>query len=185
MPVSLQTLVQKAQQNRLYSSVPLTEEQFDLLNALNLFAVHQAMNNYEVQQMPAKMIYKVNDELKLALVALLTTCALLNPKRSASDMAEFFQKQVKIIQLNAHTKKIDFGGISSELVSQFLIREIVNDWILYRDCCGDGIHALIDQKTALQGLASYQQGGNPVYEFARFYRKFMEQKIKNQLMKKY
>ena len=62
-------------------------------------------------------------------------------------------------------------------MQNFLIEEIVDDWILYRDVAGDGIHALVDRKTALQGLVSYSRGGSPVYEFSRFYRKFMEDKI--------
>ena len=53
----------------------------------------------------------------------------------------------------------------------------MDDWILYRDVAGDGIHALMDRKTALQGLPTYSRGGSPVYEFSRFYRKFMEDKI--------
>ena len=145
MVVSLSNMIQIAEQNRIYSSVPLTKGQFDLLNALNQFAVHQAMNDSEVRRMPAKMLYKVNAELKLAIVALLTTCALLNPKRSASDMASVFQRQVHVIQKETHTKQIDFGAIHKDLVQQFLIPEIVNDWILYRDTCGDGIHALSEK----------------------------------------
>ncbi len=178
MSVSLETAIQNAQQNRIYSSHPLTEEQFELLACLNSFAIHQATNNFEVKKMPAKLLYKVNEELKLALVALLTTCALLNPKRHTTDTEIFFQTQLKIIQKDAHRKQIDFGEINPVLLEQFLIQEMVNDWILYRDICGDGIYALVDQKTALQGLDSYHKGGSPVYEFARFYRKFMEQKIK-------
>ena len=37
------------------------------------------------------------------------------------------------------------------------------------DVNGDGIHALMDRKTYLQGLSTYARGGHPVYEFARFY----------------
>ena len=72
---------------------------------------------------------------------------------------------------------IDFGKIRPLLLQNFLIPEIVDDWILYRDVAGDGIHALVDRKTALQGLPSYSRGGTPVYEFSRFYRKFMEDKV--------
>ena len=64
-------------------------------------------------------------------------------------------------------------------VQNFLIPEIVDDWITYRDICGDGIYALKDKKTVLQGLDSFSPGGSPVMEFARFYRKFMEKKLQN------
>ena len=35
----------------------------------------------------------------------------------------------------------------------------------------------MDKKTFLQGLSTYTRGGHPVYEFARFYRRFMEDKL--------
>jgi hypothetical protein len=35
----------------------------------------------------------------------------------------------------------------------------------------------MDRKTHLQGLSTYARGGHPVYEFARFYRRFMEDKL--------
>ena len=66
------------------------------------------------------------------------------------------------------------------MLQNFLIPEIVDDWITYRDARGDGIYALKDKKTRLQGLNSFSPGGSPVMEFARFYRKFMEEKIKKE-----
>ena len=35
----------------------------------------------------------------------------------------------------------------------------------------------MDKKTGLLGLPSYARGGDPVYEFSRFYRKLMEDKL--------
>ena len=119
------------------------------------------------------MIYKVNDELKMALIAWLTTCALLDPKRRGVEYQKFFEDQIKIIQDSRGNKYIDFGFVRPQLVQQSIFQEIVNDWTLYRDVNGDGIHALVDRKTYLQGLNTYTSGGHPVYEFARFYRRFM------------
>ena len=166
-------------QEKIQTNALLNPEQFGLLQKLNGFAHYQAAHDYEVQQMPAKITYKVNQELKLALVALLTTCSLLDPNREGWETEKFFEKEIKIIQKNSIQKYIDFGKIRPFLMQNFLIPEIVDDWILYRDVAGDGIHALVDRKTALQGLPSYSRGGSPVYEFSRFYRKFMEDKIAN------
>ena len=177
MSLNLSQAKNKAQAKQLRTSVPLTTQQMQLLLLLNDFAVHQAEYNPEVRQFPAKMIYKVNDELKLALVALLTTCSLLDPKRLNNEAQKFFEDQIKIIQNIPNQKVIDFGTIHPQRVQQSLIPEIVNDWILYRDINGDGIHALMDHKTYLQGLDTYAKGGHPVYEFARFYRRFMENKL--------
>ena len=166
-----------ANQEKIQASWPLHEVQMELLHKLNSFSHYQAGCNYEVQCMPAKAIYKVNEELKLALVALMVTCSMLDPKREGNETEKFFEKEIKIIQENSVRKYIDFGHIRPFLVQNFLIPEIVDDWILYRDVAGDGIHALMDRKTALQGLPTYSRGGSPVYEFSRFYRKFMEDKI--------
>ena len=165
------------EQERIQTNMLLSSEQLELLQKLNSFAHYQVVHDYEVQQMPAKVIYKVNQELKLALVALMTTCSLLDPKREGWEAEKFFEKEIKIIQKNSTQKYIDFGKIRPFLLQNFLIPEMVDDWILYRDVAGDGIHALVDRKTALQGLPTYSRGGSPVYEFSRFYRKFMEDKI--------
>lgn len=155
----------------------LYSEQLNLLQKLNIFAVYQVTHDSEVRSMPVKAFYKVNQELELALVALMTTCSMLDPKREGNETEKFFEKEIKIIQKDSTQKYIDFGRIRPFLLQNFLIPEIVDDWILYRDVAGDGIYALIDRKTELQGLPSYSRGGSPVYEFARFYRKFMEDKI--------
>jgi len=164
-------------QEKIRTKMPLSEEGEGLLQKLNAFAHYQAAHDYEVQCMPAKVTYKVNQELRLALVALLTTCSLLDPNREGRETEKFFEKEIKIIQKSTSEKYIDFGNIRPFLVQNFLIPEIVDDWILYRDVAGDGIHALVDKKTGLQGLPTYARGGDPVYEFSRFCRKFMEDRI--------
>lgn len=173
----MQKQVAYLDQEKIQTNALLNSEQLGLLQKLNSFAQYQVAHDYEVQCMPAKAIYKVNEEFKLALVALMTTCSMLDPKREGRETEKFFEKEVKIIQKNSTQKYIDFGHIRPLLIQNFLIPEIVDDWILYRDVAGDGIHALVDRKTALQGLPSYSRGGTPTYEFSRFYRKFMEDKI--------
>lgn len=177
MELNLPTAKEQSVVKHISTSIPLTDEQMALLVLLNNFAIHQAEYDPEVRQFPAKMAYKVNGELKLALVALLTTCSLLDPKRQGNEAQNFFDTQIKIIQNSKNQKNIDFGQIRPQLVQQSFIPEVINDWILYRDVNGDGIHALMDRKTYLQGLKTYQRGGNPVYEFARFYKCFMADKL--------
>lgn len=168
--------VQYASANTIVTSFPFTKTQFEQLQKLSLFAVHQASNNDEVRLMPAKMIYKVNEELKLALIALLVTCSVMDFQRQGQETKEFFDAQIKIIQKNNGKKNIDFGIIRADLLERFLIPEIVDDWITYRDVNGDGIHALMRKKTGFIGIKNYEKGGEPLYEFVRFYHKFMEQK---------
>lgn len=175
--MSIQKNVTILEQQKIQTSVLLSSEQLDLLQKLNIFAVYQVTHDSEVRSMPVKAFYKVNQELELALVALMTTCSMLDPKREGNETEKFFEKEIKIIQKDSTQKYIDFGRIRPFLLQNFLIPEIVDDWILYRDVASDGIYALIDRKTELQGLPSYSRGGSPVYEFARFYRKFMEDKI--------
>ena len=166
-----------------FTTIPtLSAFQNSMLEKLIAFAQYQVQYDPEVRHMPSKMIYKANQELKLSLIALLTTCALLDPTREGQETEAFFNHQINIIQ-KKNDKLIHFGQIRHFLIQNFLIPEIVDDWITYRDVRGDGIYALKDKKTVLQGLDSFSPGGSPVMEFARFYRKFMENKLqtKNKL----
>ena len=54
--ISFNQALQYASSNTMTSSFPLTKSQFQQLDKLNSFAVHQASNNDEVRIMPAKMI---------------------------------------------------------------------------------------------------------------------------------
>ena len=174
--MTLKQAIQYASANTIVSSFPFTKSQFEQLQKLSSFAVHQASNNDEVRLMPAKMIYKVNEELKLALMVLLVTCSVLDYHRQHQETKDFFDSQIKIIQKSNGKKIIDFGIVRPDLLERFLIPEIVDDWITYRDINGDGIQALSRKKIGFLGLSGYEKGGDPLYEFVRFYRKLMEQK---------
>jgi hypothetical protein len=167
-------------EQKIFSNLSLSPLQISLLDRLNNFATYQAQNNPEVRRMANKTVYQTNFELKLALVALMTTCALLDPTREGQETEKFFNSQINIIQKTPYEKTVYFGPIRPFLLQNFLIPEMVDDWITYRDARGDGIYALKDKKTRLQGLNSFSPGGSPVMEFARFYRKFMEDKIKKE-----
>ena len=107
----MQKQVAYLDQEQIQTNALLNSGQLGLLQKLNSFAHYQVAHDYEVQQMPAKVIYKVNAELKLALVALMTTCSLLDPKRDGRETEKFFEKEIKIIQQNSTQKYIDFGKI--------------------------------------------------------------------------
>ncbi|MBP5344327.1 MAG: hypothetical protein J6Y85_04585 [Alphaproteobacteria bacterium] len=168
--------VQYTNATTIVSSFPFTKSQFEQLQKLNLFAIHQACNDEEVRLMPAKMIYKVNEEFKLALMALLVTCAVMDFHRQGRESKEFFDTQIKITQKKDGRKVLNFGIIRANLLERFLIPEIVDDWITYRDVNGDGIHALARKKIGFIGISGYEKGGEPLYEFVRFYHKLMERK---------
>ena len=62
---------------------------------------HKIMIKY-IGDNPALKIdeFELNQELKLALVALLTTCALLDPTRQRQETESFFNRQLNILQKN-------------------------------------------------------------------------------------
>ena len=184
MGISLDKAIDSEKQIRLETIPAIATQQMALLNKLHLFAIHQASYNEEVRRIPVKIGYKVNDELKLAIVAILTACSLLDVKRSGRENQKFFEDQIKITSKNENLKIIDFGKIRPTLIQEFLVPEIVEDWIMYRDINGDGIYALVDSKTYLQGLKDYAKGGTPVYEFARFYRIYMRNRLSQQTEQK-
>ncbi len=184
MKISLNEAINLEKKIQLDTIPELDAQQMALLNKLHLFAIHQTSYNEEAKRIPVKMSYKVNDELKLAIIAILTTCSLLDIKRSGRENRKFFEDQIKIIQKDNTAKTIDFGKIRPGLLQEFLVPEIVEDWILYRDVNGDGIYALMDSKTYLQGLKDYAKGGEPVYEFARFYRTYMRDRLFQQTEQK-
>lgn len=71
-------------------------------------------------------------------------------------------------------KFISFGKIDPVNVQDAIYEDIIEDWKIYTDKEGLGIKSLVDEKTKLLGLDNYQRGGDPLYEFARFHRKYTE-----------
>ncbi len=158
--------------------IPLSAEQTDALQNLNEYCVNLALQMPEVAKKPLKVIYKSNEEFKTALVAFCLCQSLTNPRRKLRESKEFFEKNITIYHLPNNVKEIDFGGITPENVVEAVNWEVLEDWKLYRDNESGGIKALVDEKTNLAGLDTYQRGGDPLYEFARFHRKFTEKENK-------
>ena len=169
-----QELVNLAYGAAIETSVELEEDQRDALVNLNQYCVASALQNPEVVKRPLKVVYKANEGFKQALVALCLAGALVNPRRKLRENKEFFIDNINIFQRPGNVKFIDFGNISPESVQAAVYWEIVEDWKLYNDRERGGIKALVDEKTNLTGLDNYVRGGDPIYEFARFHRKYAE-----------
>lgn len=175
---NMQNLIDQALNSLIQSRVPMSYDQLEALQNLNEFCVNFALQTPEVAKKPLKVIYKSNEEFKTALVAFCLCYALTNPRRKLRENKEFFEKNIVLYQLPNNVKEIDFGEISPETAIGAVSWDIIEDWKLYRDTECGGIKALVDERTNLTGLDTYQRGGDPLYEFARFHRKFTEKENK-------
>lgn len=173
---AINKIVEKACNQQIQSDVALDEEQLELLHQLNIFCVKQVLDDLEVKRDPRKIAYMANQELKVALVALCLSRSLMNPRAPKSYNKEYFEENINIETIESNIKNITFKNISEKEVDKALNIELVCDWMIYRDKEGKGIRALMDEKTFHQDLEDYQKGGSPVYEFARFERKYYEHK---------
>lgn len=174
----IQNLINQALSCTVTCKIPLSVEQTDALQNLNEYCVNLALQMPEVAKKPLKIIYKSNEEFKTALVAFCLCQSLTNPRRKLRENKEYFEKNITIYQLPNNVKEIDFGEITPENVVEAINWEVLEDWKLYRDNETGGIKALVDEKTNLTGLDTYKCGGDPLYEFARFHRKFTEKENK-------
>lgn len=169
-------IINKAIEVEFESNVKFTYKQLDLLQELNTFCATQVANDPEVLRDPKKIIYKTNQEMHLALTALCLSQALIDSHSRKSENKEFFLENISVSSSDEGTKILNFGLISPERAQAAVNEEFIYDWIIYRDKDGRGISALMDHKTHLNRLTDYLRGGDPLYEFARFQRKYAEQK---------
>lgn len=170
----IQELIDLAFSAVVQTSVELEDDQLDALENLNQYCVNAALHNPEVIKKPLKVVYKTNEGLKEALVAICLAYSLVNPRRKLRENKEFFDKNITIYQRPGNVKFIDFGEIAPDSVQAAVYWDIIEDWKLYIDRECGGIKALVDEKTNLAGLDNYIRGGDPLYEFARFHRKYTE-----------
>ena len=177
----IREIIDKASNASILSNILLDTEQLELLHRLNVFCVSQVLDDIETLKDPRKIIYKSNQEMKIALLALCLTRALTNHRSKQKYTKEFFERNINILSDADGTKNVDFGQIEEAEADKALNDEIVFDWMIYRDRHGRGINALIDEKTFSCGLEDFNQGGDPVYEFARFQRKYFEHKHRKEL----
>lgn len=156
------------------TSPPLEDDQIDALDNLSQYCVSAALQTPEVIRHPLKVVYKANEEMKDALVAICLSYSLINPRRKLSESKDFFSDNITIFQHPGNIKFVDFGRILPSTVQAAIDWDIVEDWKLYHDKECGGIRALVDEKTNLTGLENYVSGGDRSYEFARFQRKYTE-----------
>lgn len=171
----MQELINLAFAAIIQTSTELADDQLEALENLNQYCVHTSLYSPEVIKKPLKVVYKTNEELKKALVAVCLAYSLVNPRRKLRENKEFFDKNINIYQRQGNIKFIDFGEISPSTVQAAIYWDIIEDWKLYNDRECGGIKALIDEKTHLTGLNNYIRGGDPLYEFARFHRIYTEE----------
>lgn len=170
----IQELVNLTFNATIQSSVEFDVDQIRALENLNQYCVQAALKTPEVIQKPLKIVYKANEAFKEALVAICLSYALINPRRKLVENKEFFERNISILQKPGNVKFLDFGNLNPENVQHAIYWEIIEDWKLYYDNECGGIKALVDEKTNLAGLDNYVRGGDPLYEFARFHRKYTE-----------
>ncbi len=180
LQLKLEALVNKVASVRVIANVELMQEQLEALQVLRAHCLNQALDDSEVRRDPRKLRYKTAQELKYSLVAICLAQALVNPARRQTENKEYFVNNIQVLTADRDWDQIDFGEITAIHAQSAVYPEIVNDWMIYRDHNGMGIKTLIDAKTNLVGLPDFNRGGDPIYEFARFHRKFTEKEHRQQ-----
>jgi hypothetical protein len=173
-------IISRAINVNIDSNIPFSEEHIEVLNSLNEYSVNHILSDPEIIRDPRKIPYKANEELKICLVAICLSQSLTNPLRKHRETKEFFIENINI-GINADNQKfLSFGNLEPENVLEAINWEIAEDWKIFRDREGHGIISLINEKTNLTGLDNYKVGGDLLYEFARFQRKFTEKERKKE-----
>lgn len=167
-------LIQKAVNINLVLDFPIADYKLTALQNLHTYCIQQVLKDPEVMRDPRKINYVASHELKLALVGICLSDAIVNPSRKNKETKDYFEKNINIYMRGDGTKVVSFGDCEPGNIAAALYPEIMEDWKIYRDREGMGIQALIDEKTNLIGLSNYHRGGHPAYEFARFHRKYTE-----------
>lgn len=180
LQLKLEALVNKVASVRVIANVELAQEQLEALQVLRNHCLNQALDDAEVRRDPRKLRYKTAQELKYSLVAICLAQALTNPARRQAENKEYFMNNIQVATADRDWDRIDFGMAGADNVREAIFPEIINDWMIYRDRNGMGIKTLIDTKTNLVGLPDFSRGGDPVYEFARFHRKYTEKEHRQQ-----
>ena len=176
----IDNIITRATDVQIVSDVALNLEQIELLFGLNRFCVDQLLSNPEVVRDPRKLIYMTNQEMKYALVAICLAGNLINPMRKHREDLRFFLDNIAVTTEDNNIRQVSFGKISPYDVQDAIYFDIIEDWKIYRDKEGQGIITLIDDKTNLVRLDGFEAGGNPLYEFARFHRKYTEKEHRKQ-----
>jgi len=180
LQLKLEMLVNRVAAVRVIANAELEQKALEALQVLRNHCLNQALDDAEVRRDPRKLRYKTAQELKYSLVAICLAQALVNPVRRQAENKEYFARNIQVTTADRDWDCVDFGEISIQNVQEAVYPEIINDWMIYRDRNGMGIKTLIDSKTNLTGLPDFNRGGDPIYEFARFHRKYTEKEHRQQ-----
>lgn len=174
--LTLQDFVNKAISLPLDLPVETTPETKKQLYRLHLFCCQRAIHSKEVQKNPFALGFRALDEMKTALVGMLTSYRLIDPSCPYSWSREFFEKNVITDKGSDGHTIIRCLRFSPEILNKAVTEELVTDWLIYRAYDNNGIRTLMDYKNNLLTLPNYQRGGCPAAEFSRFERKMAEKR---------
>lgn len=181
----IQKIVDKVAGRKIKTNVFLTPRQLDIISQLNEFSTNKILSDDEVERDPRKIAYKTNQELKIAMISLCLSIALMNHRSKNKYTKEFFEDNIFIESENNDTLNIRFENIEEKIVDNAINPELIFDWMIYRDNEGRGIFSLINEKVCdISDLNDYSTGGDAVYEFARFQRKYHTYKKKKETKSK-
>ena len=176
----IQKIINKVSEREIEVNVCLTSRQLDIISQLNYFCVHKILDDIEVSRDPRKITYKANQELKLALVAMCLSVTLTSHRAKSIYNKEYFENNILVENSTTNSALITFNKIEDFIVDNAIDSELVFDWMIYRDFNSRGIATLINEKMCDFELDVYSAGGCPVYEFARFQRKYYDYKRRKQ-----
>ena len=176
----IQKIVDKVSCRRIETNACLAANQLDIISQLNSFCASKILNDIEVCKDPRKITYKTNQELKLALVALCLSVTLTKHRAKNFYNKEYFEDNILVEHHMPDILSINFINIEDFIIDSAIESELVFDWLVYRDFEGRGIQALINEKMCDFELDGFNAGGCPVYEFARFQRKYHDFKRRKQ-----
>ena len=172
----IQMIIDRVSSRQIQSNVYLTPHQLNLISQLNKFCTNKILNDTEVSKDPRKISYKANQELKIALISLCLTIALTDHRSKNKYNKEFFEDNILAESSSSNVVSLYFKNIEEDLVQKAISSELIFDWLIYRDEEGRGIYSLINEKMNCSELEEYNAGGCPIYEFARFQRKYHDYK---------
>lgn len=176
------SFIRKAVNVDLVFEIEIDEHRQNLLSDLHTYCVHQVVSDIEPGMDPRKINYKASEEMKLSLLAIFLSFSLVEQYRAKQRTKEYFIENISVFAKDSEEKLISFGDISLETIEKSINQEVIEDWKIYRDREGLGVSNLIDEKTNLRGLEGFIRGGDPVYEFARFRRKYVEMKLNQKVI---
>ena len=170
----IKKIIDNVAKREIKTNVFLYPNQLAILSQLNVFCTNNILNNPEIEKDPRKIAYTTNIELKTALIALCLSVTLINHRSKEKYTKEFFEKNILVESPDNDTVEIKFEKTDNKIIEKAINPEFVFDWMVYRDKEGRGIFALMNEKVCDLEWHEYYAGGSPIYEFARFQKKYFD-----------